>query len=139
MPEIKKCNFCFDRIENGKKPACAKVCPADAIIFGERDDLIREAEIRIADNPDKYINHIYGRFEVGGSSILHIAGVTFDKLGFRPDLPNSPVIVNKSEFVMKTIPYVITGLGILLGGCSWIINRRNQNKTEIEDKRTETN
>ncbi|MBW1649852.1 MAG: 4Fe-4S dicluster domain-containing protein [Deltaproteobacteria bacterium] len=135
-PEIKKCNFCFDRIENGKKPACAKACPADAITFGERDDLIREAEIRIADNPNKYINHIYGRFEAGGSSILHIAGVSFDKLGFRSDLPQSPAVVNKSEFAMKAIPYIMTGLGILLGGCSWIINRRNQNEASKTEKQT---
>ena len=51
--KMKKCNFCVDNVENGKEPACSKTCPTDAIVFGEREDLIKDAENRISKNPKK--------------------------------------------------------------------------------------
>jgi len=42
-PKIRKCTFCHDRISRGGAPGCFEACPADAIAFGKRKDLLAEA------------------------------------------------------------------------------------------------
>ena len=39
-----KCDLCANRREVGEGPACAAVCPTQAIQYGERDDLLKLAE-----------------------------------------------------------------------------------------------
>ena len=43
-----KCVMCFDRVNNGELPACAKACPSGAILFGDRDEMLATAEQRVA-------------------------------------------------------------------------------------------
>ena len=60
-PKIEKCTMCYDnRIQQGQIPACVENCPAEALMFGTRRELIKEARRRIVENPDVYYDHIYG-------------------------------------------------------------------------------
>jgi formate dehydrogenase iron-sulfur subunit len=43
-----KCTLCYDRLEDGLEPACAKACPTDSIQFGPLEDLVAIAERRVA-------------------------------------------------------------------------------------------
>jgi formate dehydrogenase iron-sulfur subunit len=43
-----KCTLCYDRLEDGLEPACAKACPTDSIQFGPYDELVEVAERRVA-------------------------------------------------------------------------------------------
>src|ERR687891_2175812 len=43
-----KCTLCYDRLQGGMEPACAKACPTDSIQFGERDELRETAKKREA-------------------------------------------------------------------------------------------
>ncbi len=43
-----KCTLCYDRLEEGLEPACAKACPTDSIQFGVYDELVDVAERRVA-------------------------------------------------------------------------------------------
>ena len=38
-----KCTLCYDRLEDGLEPACAKACPTDSIQFGEHEELVDRA------------------------------------------------------------------------------------------------
>jgi Fe-S-cluster-containing dehydrogenase component len=90
VPAIRKCGFCFTTSEGGI-PRCVTVCPTGAMRFGDREALLREARSRIHDEPDRYVDHIYGEREAGGTAALYLAGVAFDKLGFPPNLSDKPI------------------------------------------------
>jgi formate dehydrogenase iron-sulfur subunit len=44
-----KCTLCYDRLQGGLEPACAKACPTDSIRFGEVEELREIAEQRVAE------------------------------------------------------------------------------------------
>ena len=43
-----KCTLCYDRLEDGLEPACAKACPTDSIQFGPYDELLEVAARRVS-------------------------------------------------------------------------------------------
>jgi Fe-S-cluster-containing dehydrogenase component len=125
-PYITKCTMCGARQAAGGIPACAKACPTGAITFGERDALVREAEQRIAGNPGKYVHHIYGLEEAGGTCVLHISSVPFEKLGYVMRVPRSPMVAH-TEPAMKAVPMVMLGLAAVLGGSYALRTRKQRN------------
>ena len=42
-----KCTLCYDRLEVGLTPACAKACPTESIQFGDLDELRDRAQDRV--------------------------------------------------------------------------------------------
>ena len=59
----------------------ALICPVEALNYGRREDMIRIAHERIAKHPDKYVEHVYGETEGGGTSWLYISPVPFNEVG----------------------------------------------------------
>ena len=84
-PKIVKCELCKDRLAKGLEPACTTVCPAKAVIFGKYDALLAEAHDRISKHPDQYFPKVYGEEDLGGTQVLYLSHVPFEKLGFRFD------------------------------------------------------
>jgi len=112
---ITKCTMCADRVEVGGVPACSKVCPTGAVAFGVRSAMIDEARRRIAANPTGYAHKIYGLEEAGGTCVLHISNVPFEKLGYRTDIP-AESLDKYTRYAMQSIPIVVLGLAVVLGG-----------------------
>jgi formate dehydrogenase iron-sulfur subunit len=125
LPKIQKCTMCPDRVAAGKQTACAEICPTGATKFGDRDELIQEAQQRIRDNPDQYVNHIYGLTEVGGTSVLLLSSVPFEEFGYRTDLSKDPLPILTYR-VLSRIPDFVPLGGMLLGGVWWITHRREE-------------
>jgi formate dehydrogenase iron-sulfur subunit len=124
-PRVQKCRLCADRVKQGLQPACAEACPTGATLFGNRDDLIREAQKRIQAEPDKYVNKIYGVQEVGGTSVLYISSVPFEQLGFKTKLENM-VLPMYTWNALSKIPSIVSIGGVFLYGIWWITNRRTE-------------
>ena len=80
-PKMVKCELCNHRLAQGKQPACSEVCPRQAVIFGKREDLLREAKARLAANPGKYVQKVYGETDGGGTQCLYISHVPFEQIG----------------------------------------------------------
>jgi len=43
-----KCTLCYDRLQGGLEPACAKACPTQSIQFGPLAELQQAADVRLA-------------------------------------------------------------------------------------------
>ncbi|MCP4547277.1 MAG: 4Fe-4S dicluster domain-containing protein [bacterium] len=152
VPFVRKCTFCFTRqaggdapaTVNGKaldseqrarhketqtKPACTKACHTGALMFGEREELLVEARNRIRKNPKRYVNHIYGEKEAGGTSWLYLAGVSFKKLGFPMHLGERS-FPSYAKAAKDGVPHVMLGVGAMLGGFYWY----NQRCAEVAKK-----
>ncbi len=124
LPWIQKCTLCYDRQQQGLEPACAEACPAEAIKFGNREDLIKEAKERIESEPRKYVNHIYGEEEIGGTCWLYISPVPFEELGF-PSLDKTPVTVNVQRAV-SAVPPTLIAVGATMAGIYAFMKRREK-------------
>lgn len=125
LPLIQKCTLCFDRLAQGLQPACVEACPTGANIFGEREALIAEAESRIKNNPDKYVNHVYGKEEVGGTSVLHLSPIPFEEVGL-PTLDPEPVPALSEKAAIYGTTSTLIGVAGLLGGIYWLTKRRTE-------------
>jgi Fe-S-cluster-containing dehydrogenase component len=136
-PKISKCQLCKHRLADGKYAACAEVCPTGATLFGKVKDLKAEIARRKALAPGttttfprgkigsgdtyvgtvgKYVDHVYGEKEIGGTQVLHLSGVPFELLD-KPPLPDlAPAAA--SETIQHGVYYgmlaPLTFLGILV-------------------------
>jgi len=107
IPAIRKCTMCWDRLQQGEQPACVENCPAEALLFGKRRDLVETAKQRIYGNPDSYVHHIYGEHEAGGTCVMYLASVPFEKLGFDTSVGTEPYPPLTKEFLYG-VPVVLT-------------------------------
>ncbi len=122
-PRVQKCILCAPRIAKGLQPACAEACAYGATKFGDRDELLREAAERISAKPSEYTHKIYGRDDVGGTSVFYLSPVPFEQLGFDTRLGDTPMPLLTLSALSK-VPNVVTVGSVLLGGIWWITNRR---------------
>ncbi|MCF8035567.1 MAG: 4Fe-4S dicluster domain-containing protein [Desulfobacteraceae bacterium] len=124
-PRVMKCTLCYPRIREGKLPGCVAACPKEALTFGKRDELIKEAQRRINRNPEKYVDHIYGQFEMGGTSWLYLSPRSFSSLGMREDLGDKAAPEYTSG-ALAVVPMAVTAGAVLLTGIYAIARRREQ-------------
>jgi formate dehydrogenase iron-sulfur subunit len=116
----KKCTFCVDRQADGLAPACVEACPAGALQFGERDELIAQAKVRVEDlRRDGYTNAtFYGETELGGLHALYILAESPSIYG----LPETPLVATS-----KTAFQWLSGIavaGVLAVIPFWLLFKR---------------
>jgi formate dehydrogenase iron-sulfur subunit len=109
--------------DGNRASACSVACPAEATFFGDRDELLAEAQRRIRENPDDYFPRVYGQTEVGGTSVFYLSNVSFESLGFNTNLEHTP-LPEKTWSVLEKIPDIVVTAGVALGAVYWITSRR---------------
>jgi len=122
-PLIRKCNLCYDRLQEGGIPACVEACPQEATIFGTRQEMLAEAHRRLAENPDKYVPRVYGEHEVGGTCVLYISDTPLGFLSWTDDL-GAQSLPDLTWASLKKVPAIAVGVGCVMAGTHWIIGRR---------------
>jgi len=122
-PLVRKCTFCASRQKEGKKPACASVCPTGALTFGKRAALVELAKGRIYRNPEKYVHHVYGEHEAGGTDWLYISDVPFEQLAMKT-VRDDPY-PDKVQGALSAPPFVMTLWPPLLMGLYAFAKRRD--------------
>lgn len=124
-PKVVKCTMCYPRLQEGKLPGCVEVCPREALTFGKRDDLLKVARERIRKYPEKYVNHIYGEKEMGGTSWLYLTGVAPEQIGMREDLGITPA-PNLTSGALAVVPMVAGLWPVFLTGAYAISKRKEK-------------
>lgn len=131
-PRIMKCDFCIDRTKDDMLPACVEICPVEALTYGKRSHLIEIARGRIEREPDKYIDHIFGEHEVGGTSWMYLAGTKFSNLDF-PKLSSEPAPGVSESIQHGIFAYFIPPIALyaLLGGVMWL-NKKQKDESDSQ-------
>lgn len=124
IPYVAKCDMCVDRISLGRPPACVDSCPEHALVFGERDELLLQANERIRKNPLRYVKHVWGEGEFGGTAVLYISDVDLAQLGWPEQAAVS--IPSLTEPLVHTTPLIGLSVAVGLIGLNWIVKRRNE-------------
>jgi hypothetical protein len=125
QPRILKCDFCHDRRGAGGLPACVEICPVEALTYGPREDLASVARTRIRQQPARYVSHVFGEYEVGGTDWLYLASIDFaqlkfPKLGLRP-APGVSESIQHGIFAYFVPPVLLYAL---LGVVMWMNRNR---------------
>lgn len=131
-PKIVKCDFCIDRTNENKLPACVDICPVEALSYGTREELIEEARRRIKNHPEKYYDHVFGEHEVGGTSWLYLAdknlaGSVFPKLS-NNTAPGVSESIQHGLFAYFVPPVAVYAL---LGGIMWLTKDEETKKENL--------
>ena len=124
-PRVMKCTLCYPRIVKGLLPGCVQACPTEALTFGKRTDLLKIARERISKFPDRYVDHIYGENEMGGTSWLYLSAVPFKEVGMREDLGITPA-PNLTAGALSGVPIVVGLWPVLLTGIYAMSKRKEK-------------
>lgn len=116
-----KCTLCIDRTSNDKVPACAKVCAPGAVLFGERQDMLKLAKDRVLALKAKGEKDVrlYGETELGGLGVMLLMTTNAEALGL-PEQPVIPVSVGLWQNILKPLTIIAGGGGLLAAGLSLI-------------------
>jgi formate dehydrogenase iron-sulfur subunit len=71
-----KCDRCYNRIKEGKVPACIEACPEKVQKIGPREEILKEAHALAAEMK----GYIYGEKENGGTNTIYVSPVPFESL-----------------------------------------------------------
>ncbi|HEX2886879.1 formate dehydrogenase subunit beta [Vineibacter terrae] len=132
-----KCTLCSDRVAVGQAPACAKVCPTQAISFGTKSDMVAWADHRIADLKERgYKNAgLYNPAGVGGTHVMYVLK-HLDKPEIYAGLPKDPKISPLVELwkgITKPILLAGVGLAALATFFHYVTHGPNEVQTEDEE------
>lgn len=132
-PRVMKCTLCHPRLLEGKLPGCVEACPKEALQYGKRRELINIAWDRVTASPDKYVQHVYGEHEMGGTSWIYIAPKpSFSAIGMDEHLgtTSAPELTSGA---LAAVPAVAGIWPVLLTGI-YAISKRKDKIAEDEKK-----
>ncbi|TME95757.1 MAG: 4Fe-4S dicluster domain-containing protein [Chloroflexi bacterium] len=133
---VHKCTLCYDRLQTGMQPACAKACPTESIQFGYIEDLHAAADKRLANLKQAgYAKaQLYGRDEkvYGGLNAFFLL----------MDQPETYGLVNERNAVLprrNNMPGYVGGvataaLGLIAGLLAFRNGRMNGNNVGTNDR-----
>ena len=107
--------MCYEKLQEGTIPECVTACPAEAMLFGTRRELIEIARERIYSDPDTYHHEIYGEHEAGGTGVLYLTAVPFEEMGLRTDVGTVPYPERNKTFLYSVPAVLVLWPAFLLG------------------------
>jgi formate dehydrogenase iron-sulfur subunit len=117
-----KCTLCYDRLEDGLEPACAKACPTDAIQFGAHEELVERAKGRVHELHERGLTgaYLYGAGDDPGEQLAGGLGAFFllteppERFGL-PAQADSPIQENGPPATAAGLVAGFTAMAITVG------------------------
>jgi len=140
VAKMDKCTLCttpgFDRIAGGWEPACVKTCPTDALIYGDRSQLVADGKKRVdALRAKGYSNaYLYGDRELEGLHVMYVLDDSPEVYGL-PLAPQVPAAAIAWKDVIQPMGWAVGGLAILGLGLNYIIAREAKLAKELPGKK----
>jgi Fe-S-cluster-containing dehydrogenase component len=156
--QIRKCQFCSHLQAQGRIPACCDVCPTGATLFGGMQEIQQEAQRRLQARPGdsyafprgklggdqpshaakipQYEPSVYGDKELGGTQVIYLAGIPFDKLGLPTQVPDHAYAAI-TEGIQHTLYHWFALPMVLFTGLLAVVHktaREEEDDTEIQSK-----
>ncbi len=120
-----KCDACASVVKAGGDPWCVKTCPSQALMYGDRNEIMAEAKTRLAALKNRYPDaRIYGETEAGGLGVIMVLPGQPSEFNL-PDDPQVPLAINTWQKLVQPASAAVTGLSILVTGVAAVIARRN--------------
>ena len=101
------------------------------MIYGKRSDLLAEAHRRIDARPDLYVHKVYGENDAGGTQVLYLTHVDFEKLGL-PAVGDQSV-PERARTLQHTI-YKAFAAPVALYGLMVAVMLRNRRKGDASEE-----
>lgn len=131
LQKAQKCTFCQDRVPDGRPTACAEACPAGAILFGDRQELIAEGQKRVESMKSRYPKStLYGANELGGLHVLYVLKESPSIYQF-PEYPEFPPVATAWQDIIQPLGCAVGGLTILGLGLNYVIAREAKHLHEL--------
>jgi len=140
IAKMDKCTFCttpgLDRIAEGWEPACVKTCPTNALIYGDRNELVTEGKKRVQALKAKgYSNaYFYGDKELDGLHVMYVLDDSPEVYG----LPANPQISAATiawQDVIQPLGWALGGLTLVGLGINYLVAREAKLTKELPGKK----
>lgn len=133
IAKMDKCTLCttegLNRTDAGMEPACVKTCPPNALVYGDRTDLLAKAKTRVAELKamGKSNANLYGENELKGLHVLYVLEESPDVYGL-PVNPQVSAATFAWKDVLQPVGWAVGGLTIIGLGMNWLVARANTKK-----------
>lgn len=132
-----KCDGCATVTQAGGEPWCVKTCPSQALLYGDRAEILAEAQRRAETIKQRYPNAtVYGEHEAGGLGVILVLPDTPGALDL-PVNPEAPAAVRVWQQVVQPASLGLTGLSVAVTALAAVIARRNH-MAEVRSLRRQT-
>jgi Fe-S-cluster-containing dehydrogenase component len=129
-----KCDRCYNRIAQGKLPACIDACPEQVQKIGPREEIIKEAHAIAG----KINGYIYGEKENGGTNTIYVSPVPFEDLNRamdkgpgRPHLKEVEDTMAHADNLAKAMVIApLAGMAAAIGGFVKSVKREEGGKEQ---------
>ncbi|MFQ5434716.1 MAG: hypothetical protein ACE5FD_07550, partial [Anaerolineae bacterium] len=95
-----------------------------------KSEMLAEAHRRIEENPGKYVDHVYGEHENGGTATFYVSPVPFEELGFPSAGEMSPAYSNR--LVTHGTPTVAGAVAVGLSSAYLTIKHHEEAMEELK-------
>lgn len=123
----RKCHLCVDRAVNNVEPACSKTCPAGAIAFGDRAQMIAKGKARVeslkALGSSKA--NLYGETQLRGLNTMFVLSQPPEVYG----LPEKPLLP-ETKLALDWVSGAVAAGALAVLPLWWVVKRRMELQAE---------